>query len=299
MGVDVENGELDLKVLGGEPTYLRGDGYPTTHGTKIAGLITAATNNEEGIASLAPRAIILPMKMKVVGLAGDSPLTPLSSAVLAVRSLRFELGKGQWAFDVPIANCCFSNNGTPYWVPRTKALGYNITRDSKVNRRMYIASAGNDGEETKKYPAAYERVLSVTGLTAVLERDVQQGLYFDLDSTLHVSTFGYCSNYYDDEEVYPVSGIYYCRVNPSSVSRGYSTCTYQDSDGDYYDHFGGTSAAVPCVTALAFHLYDAKPTVDWRDVYERIVETRNDSYAIQNPPIAGLVDYQAALNGWN
>lgn len=300
MGVDLEFGELDLKVLGGEPSFIRPDGYPTTHGTKVAGVITAATNNEEGIPGLAPRAIILPMKMKVTALtSGGVPIMEFSSGVKAIRSLRFECGEGKWGFNAPVVNCSFSNNGTPWGVPRELAQGYNIKRDVKVNNRLYVAGSGNDGQNVKKYPAAYERVLGVSGINAILENDESQGMHYDIIGSQYGAGQSGGSNYFSaDLEVYPVSGIYACK-DAIGNTRGFSTATYPHVEYGFYSSFSGTSSAAPCVTALAFLLFDANPTADWDEVYDRIVDTRNDSYAVANPPLAGLVDFEEALDGWN
>ena len=65
-----------------------------------------------------------------------------------------------------------------------------------------------------------------------------------------------------------------------------------------YWHFGGTSAAAPQVSALAARLFEQKfliPTEGARLlVWNRIVSTLRDPRG----SIAGIVDYEAALEGW-
>lgn len=58
----------------------------------------------------------------------------------------------------------------------------------------------------------------------------------------------------------------------------------------------GTSGAGPQVAALPRHLYHVRPWLTYRDIWNRIVSTRDDSTA--RGYIAGLADYEEALEGW-
>ena len=59
---------------------------------------------------------------------------------------------------------------------------------------------------------------------------------------------------------------------------------------------GGTSGAAPQVSALARMLYHLHPGRTYRQVWNRIVSTRDDTKSRGH--IAGLVDYGQALEGW-
>jgi subtilisin family serine protease len=106
--------------------------------------------------------------------------------------------------------------------------------------------------------------------------------------------------------LYPVSGIYGFSLDrwywadvgwvPASPVQGEPGTNYR---GD----FRGTSFATPQVAALAALLRNARPSASYSTVANRIVSTRNqaieqtmiNTYSV---PMAGLVDFNAALAGW-
>jgi hypothetical protein len=145
-----------------------------------------------------------------------------------------------------------------------------------------VASAGNDSSRTRKYPAAHSNVLGVTGLHCLGE-----GQYSAFSG----------SNYYS-AQLYPISGIYNFA---EGVYAGMSTSTiwYQDNIFHYYDYFGGTSAAAPQVTSLAYHLYSFDNDASYQDVWHHIVETRDNSTDQSGTrPVAGILDFDHAIQTW-
>ena len=71
----------------------------------------------------------------------------------------------------------------------------------------------------------------------------------------------------------------------------------------HYCDFFGTSFATPQVAGLAALLFDERPEAHYWEVKDRIVATRNQGIEHQmlqhGVPLAGLVDYAEALDGWN
>lgn len=124
-----------------------GDGYDYSngHGTHVAGVIAAKTNNAIGVASMAYNAMILPVK--VCGYYGCPTFEIAAGIIYAVdrgaKVINMSLGGG---------------------VPSTTVLGavnYALSRNVIV-----VASAGNNGDTTNaiNYPAAYPGVISVAAL---------------------------------------------------------------------------------------------------------------------------------------
>jgi len=179
----------------------------------------------------------------------------------------------------------------PYWWDPSTDLKKNINRDLKKNDRLCVASAGNRGKDpvpSRRYPAAFDNVLGVSGL--ITTRDGSS--WYDQYTFYNGIIWG--SNYYPDSfQTYPVSGIYDF-VNLET--------RYQDPVGyslwgnPPYEHFNGTSAAAPQVSALARQLCGGRSWATYRDVWNRIVSTRDDTKARGH--IAGLVNYSKALEGW-
>jgi hypothetical protein len=277
-----------LVVTGGAIPVLTTDG----HGTGVSGLITAVTNNSAGVAGLSPRSCVVPVRLKYYGPADNRKYNE-DSLVKGVRALRFEFSHVNWADDIRVVNMSISGDRFPYWWDPSQDLKTNISRDLKLNDRLYVASAGNRGQDavpSLRYPAAFDNVLGVTGLITNAN-----GTSWWADVTLSGGQ-RWGSNYYPDNySTYPISGIY-------DFVYLYQGTYYQDQVGfslwgpSGYLHFNGTSAATPEVAAIARQLYAGRPLSNYRQVWNRIVATRDDSKARSN--IAGLVDYEAALENW-
>ncbi len=113
------------------------------HGTQVAGIIAAETNNNTGIASIAFGATILPLKVTET----SEPAEVIMSE--GYRAIVFAADKG-----ADVINCSWGNY--QYSHLGEEAVNYAITHGSAV-----IAAAGNDGTDEIFYPARYRKVLSV------------------------------------------------------------------------------------------------------------------------------------------
>jgi len=268
------------------------------HGTCVAGLISAATNNELGVACCAPQVKALPVRIAE----GQRETTfNLAAIITAVRALReaFPHGGGQtpgfWYQYVRIANMSLGSVATSQDLPFWLSLERQILADLGPNDRLYVASAGNVPQvpaNSHVYPAAFLSVLGVSGV--VPNYDLNEWYIRDHDL--------WGSNYLDDGyTTYPVSGIF----NFYGVAKQYTT-GYSYINGQFsavYKNFRGTSASVPQVSALAALLYTARPTAKWWEVSQHIVTYHHiydpgDPNYNPHPPIAYLADFDRALANW-
>jgi len=262
-------------------------GSSDVHGTLVSGLISSVTNNSLGIPSLSPRSCIVPFRLKFY----TNGTFNMDCLTKAIRALRFHFGVGFWGDYIRVVNMSLAGKRYPYWLTPGWALKKNLRRDLWRNDRLYVASAGNRGKNpvpSRQYPAAFDNVLGVTGLLTDSNGSQWCASYTLWNGKAHGS------NYYPDNyQTYPVSGIYDFmdwgnrRINPV----GMSLCGTSD-----YQHMNGTSAAAPQVSGLARSLYHVRPWLTYHDIWNRIVWTRDDSKA--RGYIAGLVDYNEALDGW-
>ena len=193
---------------------VRGGALPAiptnNHGTAVAGLISAVTHNNTGIAALAPRTCIVPIRIKFTGPADDRQYDQ-ETLTKAFRALRFELGHGkwgeqQWEDDVRVVNLSLGGRRFPYWWDPSKDMKENIYRDLSKNDRLYIGSAGNRGNDpvpSRRYPAAFDNVLGVSGLITTRNGSSWHDQVTMANGTVHGSN--YCPDGY---RTYPVSGIY-------------------------------------------------------------------------------------------
>ena len=116
---------------------------------------------------------------------------------------------------------------------------------------LLVASAGNNGVEDVCYPAAYEGVLAVGAI----------------DANGNVSGF---SNYGEALDL----------VAPGV---GLQAATFDDE----YQLFSGTSAAVPCVTAVLANYLSANPDISPAEAYTRLLLNCTDTEAPGFDAISG------------
>ncbi len=279
---------------GGPNVYNPNRGTLVTHGTQVAGMLTATATDTRGVASSAPQHAVMPIRLKGYYDRGTGNMKYSEFAwVKAIRTLRFQFAHGKWIGKFRVVNMSFSGKRFPHWWG-SRNFKKNISRDLRLNDRLYVAAAGNEHGNVRRYPAAFDNVLGVTGLITN-----RTGTWFDDYYA------GYGSNFRDDGyATYPVSGVFDFREFIDSgywvgrtTSIGIGSYQYwQDDRYLWYEHFNGTSAATPNVAGLAAILYARRPWVTYRDVWTIIVATRDDSTA--RGYLAGLVDYDAALEGW-
>ncbi|HDS09061.1 MAG TPA: T9SS type A sorting domain-containing protein [Firmicutes bacterium] len=150
-GVELTHPDLAANIYSSGYDSINGD-YDASddegHGTHVAGIIAAVTNNSYGVSGVAPDCSILPVKVLNSSGAGDaySLAAGLNYATSQnVHVINMSLG---W----PVNNGVAYDPGGPMPNAIQKAYANNIAM---------FASSGNDGEPAVGYPAAYDQVISV------------------------------------------------------------------------------------------------------------------------------------------
>ncbi|SEG17424.1 S8 family peptidase [Paenibacillus sp. UNC499MF] len=142
-GVELTHPDLAAHLVAGYD-YVDNDSNPSDgngHGTHVAGIAAAVTNNGIGIAGVAPLASIQPIR--VLDNAGNGTVSNISNAIIYASF-----------FGAQVINLSL---GSPYSSTTLQyALDYAWGKGSVI-----VASAGNDGSMTPNYPAAYSTVISV------------------------------------------------------------------------------------------------------------------------------------------
>lgn len=151
-GVDRSHPDLASNLLNGYD-FVNDDADPSddgTHGTHVAGIIAAVANNGEGVAGMAPRSRILPVK--VLDAQGFGPDVAVAKGII------YSVEQGARIINV--------SSGTPFpSLALKEAVEFADRRGAIV-----IAAAGNTAERDNAvvYPAAYPQVIAVGALD---ERD--------------------------------------------------------------------------------------------------------------------------------
>lgn len=116
------------------------------HGTHVAGTIAQTTNNEIGVAGIAYRAKLMPLK--VLAATGGGTVADIAEAI------RFAADNG-----AQVVNLSLGGGGESQLMQ--EAIDYAHRKNVVV-----IAAAGNSGQNAASYPARYPHVLGVSALDA-------------------------------------------------------------------------------------------------------------------------------------
>lgn len=145
-GVDLDHPDLEANLLQGYDLVGKDNrpqdaGTSRGHGSHVAGIANAVTDNATGIAGVAWDAKTLPVR--VVDLQGFATAANIAGGIV-------------WATDHG-ANVINLSLGAPGWMKIERdAVNYAAARGVVV-----VASAGNDQAERDYYPASYDHVISV------------------------------------------------------------------------------------------------------------------------------------------
>jgi thermitase len=142
-GVDYNHPDLAGQVIKGKD-FANNDDDPMDdngHGSHTAGTMAAATNNAIGVAGIAPGCKIL--AVKVMGSDGGGDISAICSGI------DYAVKQGAKVINLSL--------GGPQ---ESQILRSSIQAAVKAGV-LVVAAAGNDGNTTQNYPAAYPEVLSV------------------------------------------------------------------------------------------------------------------------------------------
>jgi len=143
-GVDLDHLDLASKIVSNinfssSPTVDDVDG----HGTHVAGIVGAITNNGIGVAGLGYRATI--MSVKVLGDTGSGAYSAIASGII-------------WAADHGADIINMSLGGSSASSTLESAINYAWSKGVVV-----VAAAGNNGNSVPFYPAYYTNCIAVAG----------------------------------------------------------------------------------------------------------------------------------------
>lgn len=165
-GVDLGHPDLAGNIASGGWDFVNGDDNPQDdhgHGTHVAGIVAAVTNNALGVAGVAWQARILPVK--VLDRDGDGTSSDVASGI-------------RWAADAGASIISLSLGG-PASRTLADAVAYAQQRGALV-----VAAGGNEYQEGNPttYPAAYPGVIGVAATDRFDQRAFfsNTGPYIDL-----------------------------------------------------------------------------------------------------------------------
>lgn len=263
-GIDPEHPDLWSKILAGYD-FVEDDNTPTDengHGTHVAGIAAAATNNGVGVAGMDWNARIMPVR--VLDRVGGGYTSDLVAGI-------------DWAYQhgAKVLNLSL---GGPFESP---AMQDAINRAHAAGT-LVVAAMGNKSSNTPVYPAALANVLAVAATGPTDDR----AYYSNYGSHCDVAApGGAMSGLHDPSGIYSTMPTYDVYM---TEEHGYST---------NYDYVQGTSQAAPYVSGLAALLWALEPDLTPDQVQNTIETSAVDKGAPGWDPYYGhgRIDALAAL----
>ncbi len=275
-GVDIDHEDLVLNMdlsrsLDGEeigdPSSVTGN----SHGTMVAGIISARAFNQKGVRGIAPFAKI----------AGSNFVDKQT-----YKALEKAWYSGDGANEIAVTNNSWGvesgmDTSADTTCERLMELGSNNLRDNKG--RIYVISAGNeriDSSNNKQADANinYDLNSRYPVVVASLKYDNTYASYSNPGSNLLVS--GYGGEYYQLSPTMATTTIMGASSNTGDINT--KTTWSEDINENYTFSMNGTSAAAPTVSASIGLVLEACPSLTWRDIRYLIAKNAKQ-IDMQNP----------------
>lgn len=184
------------------------------HGTHITGTIAQTTDNNLGVAGLAYKSCIMPVK--VLGADGSGTYANVAAGI------RYAVDKGAKVINLSLGGPSSSQT-------LLDAVKYAAEKGSLV-----VAAAGNEAKETLSYPAAYNDYVVAVGATRYDE------------------TLAFYSSYGEGLDLVAPGGDLNVDQNADGYKDGILQQTFGSNPRDWgYYFYQGTSMATPHVSATA------------------------------------------------
>lgn len=258
-GIDPGHPDLAGKIVAGYD-FISGDSDPRDgngHGTHVAGIATAISNNGTGIAGVNWQAQIMPLR--VLGSNGGGTAESVTNGIV-------------WAYSHGAKVLNLSLGGTGYSQAMQDAVNAAHNNGSLVVAAMGNCRSGCSVTNPIIYPAAYSNVMAVAATTPG-------------------DNYAYYSQYGNHCDISAPGGEMYSYHDPNGI---YSTMPTYDvfltTEYNYnnnYDQLQGTSQATPHVAGLAGLVWAMNPALSPDQVQNAIQQSANDLGAAGWDPTFG------------
>lgn len=275
-GIDLNHPDLKERLIAGISIVNQDDYIPPAdgmddngHGSHVAGLIGATSDNNIGIVGCSWQGKLMPVK--VLNNAGEGTDADIAQGII-------------WAADhgAHVINLSLGGSSDDDQVPQVMqdAIDYAYAKGSLI-----VAASGNSGDRTKHYPAALPHVFSVAATNPWDER----ASYSTYGPEVDIAAPGGAGGSAFNKSTGMISTYW---TSNSSVSD-----TMPGSEGGEYAVTAGTSMAAAVVSGAALVLLSNQPTLSAADVENLFKSTALDIGAsgADEETGSGRIDLLAAL----
>ncbi len=277
-GFDLCHEDLNQKFLEGY-NVAKDNNLPNNglHGTSVAGIVGAVTNNKKGVAGVCPFCQMVPVKIGNDFIDGESD----------VNAFNYLLDKG-----VPIISNSWgpADNAGAYFLsePMKELFKFAGTkaRDGKGVSIVFAAGNGNESISDLKSFDGYASNPYTIAVGAVNSLGIKT-LYSDYGSTLDFVAPS-CDT--DVDALYDPFNLFNIKDGVFSTDNtglsGYNSTNYTPD-------FGGTSAAAPLVSGVIGLILSVSPELSAKQIYSILKSTADkvDYEAGEYSPFTGFSEY--------
>ncbi len=223
------------------------NGSSSWHGSHVAGTIAAQTNNQLGVAGIAPNSKI--MNLRVLGYEGGTTYD-ISQAILYAAGLGNDSGR----LPDKVASVINMSLGGDAYDP----VFDQVVQQAIAQGLIVVAAAGNESTSVLSYPAAFANVVGVSAVDA----DKQLTSYSNFGNYIDIAAPGGDSRVDLDGDGYG-DGVYSTYVNENGGSLSAD-----------YQYLNGTSMASPHVAGVVALMKQLNPNLDTDDFKSLLVAGR-------------------------
>ena len=234
------------------------------HGTACAGIIGATINNNVGIAGIAPNSPLISISNILHSLMPDEN-QKLANGINQAWKHNAAVISNSWHY--PFDTCAFISD----------AIDSAITFGRNGKGSVVVFAAGNNND-TVNYPACKENVISVGAIDRCGARSGRMDIV--PESCEPWDSTNYPGSAFGDKLDVVAPGTHIYTTDRQGLA-GYKQ--EKGTAGDYYEFFGGTSAACPHVAGVAALMLSVNPNLTSQEVRDIIEQTarkiRRDLYS--------------------
>jgi subtilisin family serine protease len=266
-GISIENGSLSHQDLNDTNRFFLGrdlvnnDDDPSDdhgHGTHVAGIAAAITNNGTGVAGLWPGLVLV---LKVFNSSNDGSSVTFKDGVLAAVS---------FASDHHAHLIINYSGGGPD--SQTKKTAVEYARD---NGGLIVAAAGNESGGKIIFPAAYSTQYPNVIAVGAVDRQHKRPSFASRGPEMTVVAPG---------------------VDILSSLPNYFVTLNSEGKQTKYGRLDGTSQATPLATALAALVWSKWPDLSASQVREKITQSADSIVGSDEDYGHGMINAEAALS---